>query len=131
VDDNPSDTSVLTLALSMLDEDVDIEVVTDGQLALEFVHAQRKIRNPENPCVIVLDLHLPKHDGIEILQAIRQEPLMRHLHVMVLTGTASRSELAELNRMGAYYRAKPMSLSGFDELAAELLSLCKGMRAAA
>jgi CheY-like chemotaxis protein len=79
----------------------------------------------------VLDLHLPRHDGIEILQAIRQEPVLSHIHVVVLTGTATRSEQAELNRIGAHYRTKPMSLDGYDELAADILALCKGLQMAA
>lgn len=131
VDDSPSDTNVLCLALSGLDEDVEIEIVTDGQKALEFVHFQRKNRHGARPCVIVLDLHLPRHDGIEILRAIREEPTLGQLHVVVLTGAASLAEQAELKRMGAQYRIKPMTLSGYDDLAADLLALCKGLRAAA
>jgi len=127
VDDSPSDTNILCLALSALEEAVDIEIVTDGQRALEFVHSQRIITRETRPCVIVLDLHLPRHDGLEILQAIRQEPAVSHLHVVVLTGSASPSEHAELERLGAFYRRKPMALSGFDELAAELIAICKGL----
>ncbi len=119
------------MALSGLDEDIEIEIVTDGQKALEFVHIQRKNRDEAHPCVIVLDLHLPRHDGIEILRAIREEPVLSHVHVVVLTGAASSSEVAELNRMGAQYRTKPMNLSGYDELAADLLALCKGLQVAA
>ncbi len=119
------------MAISGLDEEVEIEIVTDGQKALEFVHIQRKTRDEAHPCVIVLDLHLPRHDGIEILKAIREEPVLNHVHVVILTGTASRAEQVELNRMGAHYRTKPMNLSGYDELAADLLALCKGMSVAA
>jgi CheY-like chemotaxis protein len=131
VDDNPSDINVLCMALSGLDEDVEVEIVTDGQKALEFVHIQRKNRADAHPCVIVLDLHLPRHDGIEILKAIREEPVLSHVHVVITTGTATRAEQAELNRMGALYRTKPMNLSGYDELAADILALCKGLSVAA
>ena len=119
------------MALSSLEEQVEIEIVTDGQKALEFVHIQRKNRDEAHPCVIVLDLHLPRHDGIEILRAIREEPVLSHVHVVILTGAATRAEQAELNRMGAHYRTKPMNLSGYDELAADLLALCKGLSVAA
>jgi CheY-like chemotaxis protein len=119
------------MALSGLDEDVEIEIVTDGQKALEFVHIQRKNCDEAHPCVVVLDLHLPRHDGIEILRAIREEPILRHIHVVILTGAATGAEQAELNRMGAHYRTKPMNLSGYDELAADLLALCKGLQVAA
>jgi CheY-like chemotaxis protein len=131
VDDSPSDTNVLCMAISGLDGDIEIEIVTDGQKALEFVHVRRKTRDEAHPCVIVLDLHLPRHDGIEILRAIREEPVLNHVHVVILTGAATRAEQAELNRMGAQYRTKPMNLSGYDELAADLLALCKGLQVAA
>lgn len=131
VDDSPCDTNVLSMALSGLAEDIEIEIVTDGQKALEFVHIQRKTCDEAHPCVIVLDLHLPRHDGFEILRAIRQEPVLNHVHVVILTGAATRAEQAELNRMGAQYRTKPMTLSGYDELAADLLALCKGLSVAA
>jgi chemotaxis family two-component system response regulator Rcp1 len=131
VDDNPCDTNVLCMALSGLNEDVEVEIVTDGQKALEFVHIQRKTRDEAHPCLIVLDLHLPRHDGIEILRAIREEPVLSHVHVVVLTGTATSAERAELDRMGAHYRTKPMNLSGYDELATDLLALCKGLQVAA
>jgi chemotaxis family two-component system response regulator Rcp1 len=127
VDDSPSDTNILCLALSGLDEEVEVEVVTDGQRALEFIHAQKRVLHELRPCVIVLDLHLPRHDGIEILQVIRQEPVLNHIGVVVLTGSASPSERAELERLGAFYRHKPMTLSGFDELAADLIAICKGL----
>jgi CheY-like chemotaxis protein len=119
------------MALSGLDEEVDVEVLTDGQRALEFVHSQRKARHESHPCVIVLDLHLPRHDGLEILQAIRQEPVLNHISVVVLTGGATPSEHSELERLGASYRCKPMTLSGFDELAEELIAICKGLVLAA
>jgi CheY-like chemotaxis protein len=119
------------MALSSLDEGVEIEIVTDGRKALEFVHIQRKTRDEAHPCLIVLDLHLPLHDGIEILTAIREEPILTHVHVVILTGAATRAEQAEMNRMGALYRTKPMNLSGYDELAADLLALCKGLSVAA
>jgi CheY-like chemotaxis protein len=131
VDDSPSDTNVLSLALSSLEEDIEIEIVNDGRKALEFVHIQRKNREEAHPCVIVLDLHLPRHDGIEILKAIREAPALDHVQVVILTGAATRAEQAELNRMGAHYRTKPMNLSGYDELAADLLALCKGLQVAA
>ena len=81
--------------------------------------------------MIVLDLHLPRHDGIEVLKAIRHEPVLSHIHVVVLTGNATRSETAELSRLNAYYRTKPMTLDGYDDLAEDLLAICKGLQIAA
>jgi two-component system, chemotaxis family, response regulator Rcp1 len=127
VEDNPSDIFVLRRALKALDENCELEVLMDGEKALEFVRAQRESQHEPHPCVILLDLHLPKHNGIEILQAIRHEPVLNHIHVVVLTTIASPQEEKELNRMGADLRLKPNNLAGFSTLAAELIEICKGL----
>jgi len=58
------------------------------------------VREPE-PCVILLDLYLPAHDGMAVLRAIRQAPALEHIHVVVLTAQASPSQEIEIASMGA------------------------------
>lgn len=128
VEDNPSDIYVLRRALERQEEPVEIEVLSDGEAALNFIRNQRGASAELKPCVIVLDLHLPKHDGLEVLKAIRQEPVLTHIKIVVMTNAASPREAAELEDMGAHYRLKPSRLAEFDELAAELIALCKGLQ---
>ena len=128
IEDNPSDIHVLRRALDRLNEAVELHVLPDGEAALGFIQNQRDNPHEARPCVIVLDLHLPKYDGLEVLRAIRKEPILNHVRVMVVTGSA-RPELAEeIRAMGVAYRQKPSRLSEFDELAAELIALCKGLQ---
>jgi CheY-like chemotaxis protein len=72
-------------------------------------------------------LHLPKHDGFEVLRALQQEPVLHHVHVMVVTGVASPEERARLRRMGVEVRTKPADLVGFEGLAAEVIAICEGL----
>jgi two-component system, chemotaxis family, response regulator Rcp1 len=126
VEDIESDVRLLRLALQELGEEAVVEVLKDGEEALQFVHDHRTFVRQPDPCVIVLDLHLPKYDGIAVLRAIRQEPLMAHIRVVVLTTSCSPQEELEVRRMGVrLYRRKPSNLDEFIEVAREILSICK------
>jgi CheY-like chemotaxis protein len=129
VEDNPADVHVLRRSLDEIGEDYVLEVLYDGERALEFIHDQRKNRHDAQPCVILLDLHLPKHNGLQVLHAIREEPVLSHVKVVLMTGLASPQEQAELTRMEADWRLKPGSLSEFSDLAAYLIALCRGIHA--
>jgi CheY-like chemotaxis protein len=131
IEDNLSDIYILRHALGELREEFDLEIVSDGDVALQFVNGQRANRHDAKPCVIVLDLHLPKHDGLEILRAIRQEPALTHVHVVVLSTAASPQEEGEIRKMGAAYRRKPTALSEYADLAADLIAICKDLQPAA
>jgi len=65
---------LLREALNQLGEDYTLEILTNGEEALQFVQEHRTgVREPE-PCVIVLYLHLPRYDGLAILRAVREAP---------------------------------------------------------
>jgi CheY-like chemotaxis protein len=85
----------------------------------------------DEPCVILLDLHLPRYDGITILKAIKQAPVLAHIHVMVLSGIATPQEQFKIATMGALYRQKPSNLEGYLDLGAEIFAVCAGSRTVA
>jgi CheY-like chemotaxis protein len=68
--------------------------------------------------VIVLDLHLPRYDGMAILRAIRETPDLEHLQVVILTGLANPHQKVEIEKLGAVHRKKPFTLNQLRELAA-------------
>src|ERR671911_1403628 len=88
IEDNPAETVLLRHALDEQGEPYVLEVLTDGESALEFVRAHCHECRPE-PCLIVLDLHLPRYDGATVLRAIRCAPELAHVKVVVLTSMAS------------------------------------------
>ena len=125
VEDNPSDVNLLRLALAEQGQEFELDVCVDGQQALEFVRAQQEPASDRKPCVVILDLHLPKHNGIEVLRAIRQGPATSQISVVVLTSSLRPREANEIKLLGAHCRPKPGMLSELNELAAHVASICR------
>jgi len=127
IEDNVADVFLFRHFLDEQGEEYSLEVLPDGEAALAFVAQHRSgVRQPE-PCVILLDLHLPKYNGIEVLTAIRQEPVLTHIHVVVLTSDASPDEQAQVTRLGGICCVKPAGVDAMKTLAGEILALCKGL----
>jgi chemotaxis family two-component system response regulator Rcp1 len=126
VEDNQADVFLLRHALNEHAEEYELEVLRDGAEAILFVQQQRTDPSDPTPCAIVLDLHLPMHDGAAVLKAIRMEPVLAHIHVVALTSFASPREETEVKSLGInLYRAKPTDLDGWIELAGAILELCR------
>lgn len=126
VEDNQADVFLLRHALDEHQAKYQLEVLQDGAEALQFVQDQRIVSSEPTPCAIVLDLHLPKHDGAAVLQAIRREPSLAHIHVVALTSFASPTEEHEVRKLGIrLYRSKPTDLDDWIRLAREILELCR------
>jgi CheY-like chemotaxis protein len=127
IEDNPADVELLRLALDELEEPYELVVLHDGAEALDFVKERRSGISDEDPCAILLDLYLPKYDGMEVLAALKREPTLREIRVVVLTSTAvSRRHEETIESLGATLRLKPRNFSEVIELATYVLELCKG-----
>jgi CheY-like chemotaxis protein len=131
IEDNLAEVFLLRHAFKEYAREVELEIVADGERAIEFVRGMRSNPTEVQPCVILLDLHLPKHGGLEVLTLIREEPNLRNTRVVVTTNLASPLEERELRGMGAEWRLKPRGLPEYAFLAAELMAICKGFEVAA
>lgn len=125
IDDNDVDVALFRYALDQHKEAYELEVLGDGQAALQFVSEHRSGAREPIPCVILLDLYLPLFDGLAVLQAIRKAPALEHIRVVIFTGMASPRQEVEIASMGALYRRKTSSLDDIVNLAKEVLGLCK------
>jgi len=126
IEDNQADVFLLRHALDEHAKNYQLEVLRDGAEAILFVEQQRAFASDPTPCAIVLDLHLPKHDGTAVLKAIRLEPMLAHINVVALTSLASPSEETEVRTLGIrLYRAKPTDLDAWIKLAGEILEICR------
>lgn len=124
IEDNPGDLVLLRYGLDHHQQDYILSVLVDGEEAIRFVESQRSVSSPE-PCVIVLDLHLPKHSGPAVLKEIRQEPSLSHVHIVVWTTQGSPAEESEVRKLGVrLYAKKPPQLDGWISLGGEILALC-------
>jgi len=124
VEDNPQDLELLLRALKKANLGNRIEVARDGAEALEFVfcegaYAGRQIQ--DRPKMILLDLKLPKVDGLEVLQRIRSDPRTRMIPVVVLTSSKEQSDVVETYRLGVNsYVVKPVSFEQFASAVQQL-----------
>lgn len=87
VEDNSADAELAIDALEAAHVSNRIKILRDGQEALDYIFATGNYANryiPDNPQMILLDLHLPKVDGLEVLQRIRSDERTRHIPVAVL-----------------------------------------------
>src|ERR1700722_16616800 len=120
IDDNHGEVQDLRGALTECGEPYELSVLQDGEAALCFVANHRSgLRQPE-PCVIVLDLNLPKHDALAVLAAIKAEPALSHIKVLVLGAMAEPETQSLLLAMGGLYRERPRDLPGVHDMAVQL-----------
>lgn len=117
VEDNPNDVELTLHALKKSRLTNNIHVVRDGEEALEFFFG-----NPENdaskkipgPKVILLDLKLPKIDGMEVLRQLKSHPATRSIPVVVLTSSNEERDIVETYSLGVNsYIVKPVDFVKF------------------
>lgn len=79
----------------------EVEAVRDGQEALDFVHRRGRFEGKPRPHLILLDLRMPKVTGLEVLQALKTDPVLRMIPVSVLTSSDRPEDVEETYRLGA------------------------------
>jgi len=129
VEDNPDDADLALRALKKVKMDngtqaVTIEHVIDGAQAIDFLFCtgEYATRNRQNrPKVILLDLKLPKVDGLEVLQRIKKEEDIRTIPVVMLTSSREERDLIESYQLGVNsYIVKPVDFEQFTEAVKQL-----------
>ena len=124
VEDNPQDLELTQRALRKGNITNRIQVARDGAEALEFIfcegpHAARKIE--DTPKVILLDLKLPKVDGLEVLRRIKDDPRTCTIPVVVLTSSKEQSDVVESYQLGVNsYIVKPVNFESFAAVVEQL-----------
>jgi two-component system, response regulator len=124
VEDSPQDLELALRALKKANLTNRIYVARDGAEALEFIfcegkHTDRKIEN--GPKVILLDLKLPKVDGLEVLKRIKSDPRTNSIPVVVLTSSKEQSDVVESYKLGVNsYIVKPVNFEHFAEAVQKL-----------
>ena len=117
VEDNPDDVELTRIAFAEAKIANDLVVVSDGAQALDFLFARGEYahRDPADlPSIVLLDLNLPKIDGREVLQAIREDPRTRSLPVVVLTTSAEPFDVEASYALGVNsYIQKPVDFERF------------------
>lgn len=116
VEDNPNDVELTMEALSENNIANAVDVASDGEEALDYLYCKGKFSSrPEgNPGVILLDLKLPKINGLEVLGKIRSDAGLKLIPVVILTSSREESDLVESYRLGVNaYVVKPVDFNEF------------------
>ncbi len=122
-EDNPNDVELVLSALEERQLANRVKVVHDGAEALEYLFRKGRYseRPPENPIVMMLDLKMPKVDGLEVLRRIRADELLKMLPVVVLTSSREERDVIESYKLGANsYVVKPVVFEEFVRAVGEL-----------
>jgi len=124
VEDNPDDEALTLRALRKKNIANEVVIARDGAEALDFLFAKRAFKDRDAnilPAVILLDLKLPKIDGLEVLKAIRADQRTQFLPVVVLTSSNEEKDLLTSYRHGCNsYIRKPVDFDEFAEAIAQL-----------
>lgn len=114
VEDNPGDVDLTKAALEGAKVFNRLHVVEDGDQALDFLFRRKGYQAAPRPALILLDLNLPKRDGREVLEAIKAQPAVAEIPVVILTTSGAEEDVARAYRSHANcYITKPVDFRQF------------------
>ena len=117
-EDSPADAEMAIDALREAHLANPIVHVEDGVEAMDYLLRQGRFadREPDHPAVLLLDIKMPRMDGLEVLQCIRENEELRHIPVVILSSSREESDLARSWNLGVNaYVVKPVDINQFFE----------------
>jgi CheY-like chemotaxis protein len=114
VDDNPADIVLAREALAGSSIRSQITTCADGEEALAFLHKEGRFAETDGPDLMILDLNLPKKDGLSVLAAMKSDPVLKLIPVVVFSTSQLGKDIARSYELGANcYICKPGNLNDF------------------
>ena len=123
VEDDPSDVELTLTALADYNFANEVVITRDGQQALDYLYRRGEFstRATDNPAVMLLDLKLPKVDGLEVLQQIKSDERLKMIPVVVLTSSHEEKDMLRSYSLGVNaYVVKPVDFHEFVNAVKEL-----------
>ena len=123
VEDDPKDAELTLTALEDYNLANEVVVTRDGQQALDYLHCrgEYKTRSRDNPAVMLLDLKLPKVDGLEVLKQVKSDSDLKVIPVVVLTSSKEEKDMVASYKLGVNaYVVKPVDFHEFVNAIKEL-----------
>ncbi len=122
-EDNPKDVELTLAALEEHNLANEVVVVKDGAEALDYLYCRGKFaKSTDNhPAVVLLDLKMPKVDGLEVLRTVKADPKLKAIPIVILTSSREEKDLVESYKLGVNaYVVKPVEFQQFVEAVKEL-----------
>lgn len=117
VEDNPGDVRLTEKAFEEGSLANDLDVVTDGVEAMRYLRQEDEYAEKTLPDIVLLDLNLPKKNGDEVLEDIKNSGDLRHLPVVILTSSEAEEDIAATyNKHANAYLTKPVDFDGFTDI---------------
>jgi CheY-like chemotaxis protein len=117
VEDDPGDVLMTREAFEYYKISNVLHVVTDGEQALQFLHRTGDYADAPRPGLILLDLNLPRKDGLEVLAELKADPVLKVIPVVVLTTSQAEEDILRSYRLHANaYVSKPVDFERFMDV---------------
>jgi CheY-like chemotaxis protein len=122
-EDNPNDVELTLAALSEINLANEVVVVRDGAEALDYLYRRHQFatRPPGHPAVLLLDLKMPKLDGLDVLRALKADDQLKTIPVVMLTSSREEQDLISSYKLGVNaYVVKPVDFRAFIDAVRQL-----------
>jgi chemotaxis family two-component system response regulator Rcp1 len=117
VEDNPGDIRLTLEAIKECKIEIEMDVISDGDKVMRFLYKEGEFQNAERPDVIMLDLNLPKRNGIEILHEIKSSPRFKRIPVIAVTTSEADHDIYKAYDTHANaYILKPVDFDDFTRV---------------
>jgi CheY-like chemotaxis protein len=122
IEDNPADVELTLNALKRRNLSNNVKVLMDGEEAIDYLFETRALPGSTGcPRLILLDLKLPKVNGLEVLERIRSDPRTKMIPVVVLTSSEEEKDRVESYKLGVNsYIVKPVEFDNFAKVVSEI-----------
>jgi two-component system, chemotaxis family, response regulator Rcp1 len=117
VEDDPGDVDLTREALKEAKMMVNLTIVEDGESAIAYLRKEEPYTNAVRPDLILLDLHLPRKDGREVLRELKNDTGLRTIPVVILTSSQANADILDIYGLGGNcYVTKPVGFAEFSKV---------------
>ncbi len=122
-EDSPSDAELAKEALKNGMLDVCMNIVTDGEEAINYLFRKGQYKNATRPDLILLDINMPKKSGLEVLAEIKKDEDLKRIPVVMLTTSEDERDIAQsYEQYASCFITKPVNFQSFQEIVRQLKS---------
>ncbi|MFP4435816.1 MAG: response regulator [Chloroflexaceae bacterium] len=117
VEDDPGDADLTREALKEAKMMVNLTIVEDGEAAIAYLRKEEPYTKAVRPDLILLDLHLPRKDGREVLRELKNDAVLRTIPVVILTTSQANADILDIYGLGGNcYVTKPVGFEEFSKV---------------